>query len=206
MKVYMWDAGVVIGYTIYVGEKFNEVVSKIDSLAINCNKFVHNHAKTKENYIPSNSYSEVKSRLNKNSATFNALISLVKTGKFEVDNYIDVPRLLDLQKKLAKLDKVESIKSLIQIQSVIYSRFVQVNTICKIKKYYPRIEKKHENELGKKLTKKGDMLNFSSTIHFHNNESECTFITTDKEDFYNLDLSDIDWKYTIPNIEFVQDY
>lgn len=61
----MWDAGVVIGYVIYIGEQFKDVLLKIDTLAPNCNRFVHNKAVNCENYISSNGYSEVDSRFKK---------------------------------------------------------------------------------------------------------------------------------------------
>lgn len=201
----MWDAGVVIGYVVYIGEQFKDVMLKIDPLAINCDRFVHNKAVNCENYISSNGYSEVDSRFKKNYATFSALITMIKTGKFNPNPLIDIERLLSLQKKFS-LDKVEALKGLIQIQSVIQGRFIQVYKLCKMQRYSKRIERINENKIESKFRKRGDLLNFSCAIHFHNHKCECTFITTDKNDFAGLDLSGTDLPYKIPDIEYVQDY
>ena len=189
-----------------MGENFSDVILKIDPLAPNCNRFVHEKALETENYIPLNSFNEVKHRLEKNNATFLALISLIKSGKFNPNSFIDGVRLLDLKKKLSKADKVRSIMGLIQIQSVIDSRFRQVRELCNLKIYPKRIERINENKIKIKFDKSGDLLNFSSAIHFHNTECECCFITTDRKDFKELDLSDSGIPYNIPKIEFIQDY
>lgn len=206
MTTYFWDAGIIIGYVIWVGDEYEEVVTKIDPLAKNCDNFVHNKAKNHENFIPANSHHEVDSRIKKNYATFSALIDFIKKSKFNPDFSIDVSRLFSLKEKLSSIDKLEAIKVLIKIQSVIQGRWIQINKICNIRKYFPRIEKKYELLMEQKLQKRGDLLNYSSAIHFNNKECECIFITTDKKDFGNLNLSSLGIPYKFPSIEFVQDY
>lgn len=206
MNIYIWDAGIIIGYVIYPGEKFKEITNKIDPLSPNCIRFVHDKAIHCENHIPSNSNHEVKSRLQKNYSTFTALVSLIKTGKLVPNMFIDTSRLLKLQKKLNGIQKNEAIKGLIEIQSVIQSRNIQVRKLCNLKIYNGRIEKIHENSLETILSKKGDLLNYSSAIHFHNKEGKCIFITTDYKDFNNLNLNKCNIPYTTPPIEFIKDY
>jgi hypothetical protein len=206
MNVYLWDAGVIIGYVTWAGVSFRETSQKIDPLSENCDRFVHSVGINSENHIPNNAQNEVRSRLEKNSATFMALIELIRTERFTPNNYIDASRLLSFKMKFEKSNRIDVINALIHIQSTILSRKTQVYTCCKLKSYAKRLDTKEENKIRQLFQKQGDLLNFSATIHFHNNEKDCIFITTDKHDFGSVDFSTCGLNYKIPPIEFIQDY
>lgn len=202
----MWDAGVAIGYTLWPGKGFDNVTALIDRLAVNCHRFVHEKAISCKNYTPGMGYQEAKNRIDSNFVTFNALISWLRSGSFAPSPSINAKRLLELQQKLRSISKVDAVKGLIQIQSNIQTRWLQVRRICALQVYRPRIMQTHENILRKKFTKEGDLFNFSSAIQFRNTVGECTFITTDRADFGRLDFTDLGLPCIYPKIEFVQNY
>ena len=206
MATFIWDAGVIIGYVIWVGEEHKSVTSKIEPLAENCHRFVHYHGKKAQNFIPTNSQQEVTHRLKRNITTFGTLVDYLRRGRFTLQEGVDLDRFENIKLKLASVDKKQAMKTLLEVQSLIHLKIHEVKTICNLIPYTGRLDKKMEDILRPKFQKNGDLLNFSAAIHFHNNHSECIFITTDRADFGNLDLTKTDIKLKVPSINFIQNY
>lgn len=206
MDSYSWDAGVAIGYFIWDGQENKAITDRIDQLAINCYRFVNNRSLSCKNYVPANSYSEIENKLGVFRSTFLAIIQHLTAGRFSLSPSIDMAKFTSLTTKLKDVDKKTAIKVLTRLESMILTKWDRLKSTCKLLKYHSRIEAKHEKTMEPKFRKRGDMLNYSSTIHLHNKVCECTFITTDKTDFGSLSLDSLGLPYKMPPIEFVQNY